>query len=323
MRSTKAEKHNIRDATIIVTGACGFIGSHLIEKLLVIGVKKIIAIDSLEYGKTGNIPTDKRIVFVKHKLGTDPIANLLPHFKKSNYLFHLAAEKHNQSKDSPEKVIMANITGMHQLLEAVQSCGVKKVVFSSSLYAYGRMSKPKFQETDVILPQTVYGMTKTSGEFLLAYFRRQYGLEYVALRYLFVYGPRQYSNLGYKSVIVSNFNKIIKGEEPTIYGDGKQTLDYIYIDDVVEATVKAMTTPLSGEVVNIGSGKEYDINYLTATMLKVSKSNLKPHSMSPDWTAGTYRVGDVSKAKKVLGFSARTTLEKGLATTFHWIKNNS
>lgn len=325
MQSTRSKRRparELRNSVVAVTGACGFIGSHLVERLLAIGAKKVVALDSLEYGTTENLPNDRRVQFVKHKLGTDSSSALNEHLKAVDYLFHLAAEKHNQSKNSPEKVITANVTGMHHLLEAAMKNNVKKVVFSSSLYAYGRMSKPKLKETDVILPQTVYGMTKASGEYLLKYFSVQTGLEYNVLRYFFVYGPRQYSDLGYKSVIVSNFNKILEGRNPTVYGDGRQTLDYIYIDDVIDATLMAMITPVSGEVFNIGSGRETAIEYLTTVMLKVSKSKLEKEYLPPDWTRGTYRVGDVSKARKILGFKAETSLEKGLTRTFEWLQNN-
>jgi UDP-glucose 4-epimerase len=324
MPNTKSKKkpaYELKNSVVAVTGGCGFIGSHLIDELLERGVKKIIAIDSLEYGKTENIPlSDPRIQFIKHKLGADDALLLKKHLEGVDFLFHLAAEKHNQSKDSPEKVIQANITGMHQLLAAAVANNVKKVIFSSSLYAYGRMSKPKYKETDVILPQTVYGMTKASGEYLLKYFNRQFGLEYNVLRYLFAYGPRQYSNLGYKSVIVSNFNKIYNGENPTIYGDGKQALDYIYVSDLVDGTILAMTTPLSGEIFNIGSGIATTIQSLTRVMLKAAKSKLTPVYTAADWTAGTFRVGDVSKAKRMLGFKAKTPLEKGLTETYNSLK---
>lgn len=314
----------INGATIGVTGGCGFIGSHLIERLLELGVKKIISIDSLEYGKETNIPKDPRIECVKFKLGFDDAKILQKKLVGVDFIFHLAAEKHNQSKDSPDKVIQANIIGMQHLLQAATSCGVKKVVFSSSLYAYGRMSGPKFMETDLIAPQTVYGMTKAAGEFLLNYFHRQSGIEFNVLRYMFAYGPRQYANLGYKSVIVSNFQKIILGKNPTIYGDGKQCLDYIYVKDLVEGTILALTSDISGEIFNIGSSKETTVESLTAAMIAVAHSNLKPVYTTPDWTQGSYRVADTSKAQKMLGFSASTPIEMGLSNTFEWlIKNNT
>ncbi|MEK9131666.1 MAG: NAD-dependent epimerase/dehydratase family protein [Patescibacteria group bacterium] len=312
----------LKGKSIAVTGGYGFIGSHLVRKLLELKVKRIIIIDSLEYGTLENLEKDKRIIFIKHRLGTDNPRNLLIHLIDVDYLFHLAAEKHNQSKDSPKKVQQSNILGTFDLLDIAVQAGIKKVVFSSSLYTYGRLNKPKFKESDIPTPHTIYGITKLTGEHLLHFFAKKYNLQYIVLRYLFVYGPNQYSGMGYKSVIVSNFNKILENKRPIINGDGKQTYDYIYVSDVVDATIQSMVCNMSGEIFNIGSSRPITIKQLTTHMLAVAKSHLSPVYNPPDWTAGTYRVGDTNKVKKFLGFQPKVKLTEGLARTYNWLKEN-
>ena len=195
------------------------------------------------------------------------------------------------------------------------------MVFSSSLYAYGRTNKPKYKESEIPKPNTTYGISKLAGENLLFHFNKKFQFDFINLRYLFVYGPKQYSGTGYRSVIVKNFERILKKQSPTIYGDGEQTLDYVYIDDVIKATITSMEKPLSEKTINIGSSKPTSINKLINTMLKVSGKQLKPVYLPPDETHGTYRVGNIQKAKKLLNFTPTTSLQQGLKNTFTWMKS--
>jgi UDP-glucose 4-epimerase len=197
---------------------------------------------------------------------------------------------------------------------------VKKVVFSSSLYAYGRMDGPPFSEDDVPRPNTVYGISKLSGEHLHAHFAKTRNLAYNVLRYFFVYGPRQFAGMGYKSVIVKNVGRLLAGERPIVFGDGKQALDYVFVDDVVDATLRAMESDVNGETLNIGSGRPTTVAELIQTLIDLSGRSVAPMHEPSDWTAGSVRVGDVKRAQKVLGWSASTSLREGLARTFDWMK---
>jgi UDP-glucose 4-epimerase len=193
-------------------------------------------------------------------------------------------------------------------------------VFSSSLYAYGRMQGGPFVESEVPRPRTVYGVTKLAGEHVLAHLAEHARKSHVTLRYLFVYGPRQFAGMGYKSVILKNFERILRGESPTVYGDGLQSLDYVYVDDVVDATIRAMELDLSGETINIGSGAATTVEGLIDRMLAVSRVRLPKLYEAPDWTAGTSRVADPSKAERLLGWRATTTLDAGLERTHAWMQ---
>ncbi|MCA9596606.1 MAG: NAD-dependent epimerase/dehydratase family protein [Myxococcales bacterium] len=317
-------QHPLASANVLVTGGAGFIGSHLVRELVRRGVGRVVVLDSLRYGDPGNLGAlSDNVRLVKHTLGFDDRAELERALDGVSYVFHLAAEKHNQSKDDPARVYRANLEGTHTLYEVAAAAGVKKVVFSSSLYAYGRMKGEPFSETEIPKPQTVYGITKLAGEHVLRFFEVQHGMEWNALRYLFVYGPKQFAGMGYKSVIVKNFERLLAGQPPTVYGDGSQTLDYVYVDDVVDATIAAMEQGVSKEVLNVGSGNATSVAMLIDRMIAVSGKQVEKQFEPPDWTAGTTRVGNVDKIARVLGWKARTSLDEGLARTFAWISEHS
>ncbi|HMR77156.1 MAG TPA: NAD-dependent epimerase/dehydratase family protein, partial [Polyangiaceae bacterium] len=307
---------------VVVTGGAGFIGSHLVRRLLEMGAAQVVVIDSLRYGDQANLAgTSEAVELVQHTLGTDNPKDLDRALDGADLLFHLAAEKHNQSKDSPDRVYRANIAGTHGLYERAVAAGVKKVVFSSSLYAYGRMRGAPFVETELPQPRTVYGITKLAGEHVLAHFAETHGLSTMVLRYLFIYGPKQFAGMGYKSVIMKSFDRLLAGEAPIVFGDGEQTLDYVYVDDAVDATISAMTQDVSGETLNVASGRGVSVNELLDTMIRVSGKQTQKEPGPADWTAGTKRIGDPSHAQKVLGFSAQTSLEDGLRKTYDWIRS--
>jgi UDP-glucose 4-epimerase len=263
------------------------------------------------------------VEIVRFTLGTDPTARLVDALDGIDFVFHLAAEKHQAEADRPQEILRANVEGTHQLLEAAVARKVRKVVFASSLYTYGRMHGPPFREEDLPAPTTVYGLSKLAGEHLHAHFAAMYGLPYNVLRYLFVYGPRQFAGQGYKSVIVQSTERILAGLGPRVFGDGTQELDYVFVDDVVEASIRALEGAASGEIINIGSGTGTAVNRLVDTLISVSGCAMPKLYEPPDWTAGSSRIADVAKARKLLGWTATTPLEVGLARTFRWLARRS
>jgi UDP-glucose 4-epimerase len=309
------------DATFMVTGGAGFIGSHLVLELVRRGARRVVVLDSLRYGDPGNLGNrSDRIEIFKHRLGFDPKETLAAALDGVTHLFHLAAEKHNQSKDDPGRVFQANLNGMHDLVEQACRSGVRKVVFSSSLYAHGRLVGADLSEEDVPAPRTVYGITKLAGEHLLRYFQEHRGIRWNALRYLFVYGPKQFSGMGYRSVIVKNFERLLRGEDVIVCGDGEQQLDYVFVSDAVDATMRAMFSEVDAEVMNVASGKGTSVNSLLDKMIEVSGHAAGKVTEAADWTAGTRRVGATEKAERLLGWRATTSLEAGLSETFRWMK---
>ena len=306
----------------MVTGGAGFIGSHLVSSLAGMRVKRVIALDNLAYSTWTNlqISKDDAVDCVETDLVDLSSSDLAHRLEGCDVLFHLAAEKHNNAADSPQRVIDVNVSATARLFDAAGRAGVRKVVFASSLYVYGRGGHRPMSENDLALPSTIYGVSKLAGEGLLREAASRYGFGHVCLRLFFVYGPRQFAGTGYPSVIVRNFLRILRGEEPVIFGDGEQVLDYLHVDDVVAAVKRAAHSSASDEVINVGAGRPVTINLLTETMLRVARSSLRPKFAPADWTAGTWRVSDPSKAKELLGWEAKIGLEEGLRQVLLWLR---
>jgi UDP-glucose 4-epimerase len=283
----------------------------------------VITIDSLEYGRRENLDlSDPDVRIEEFRLHNGTSGQLQKLLKGVDYIFHLAAEKHNQSINSPEQVLDANVMGTYELLKAAADAGVKKVVFTSSLYAYGRMNGAPMSEDEVPAPQTIYGISKLTGEHLCRHFYVQYGIPIVCLRLFFVYGPRQYAGLGYKSVIVKNFERMLKGEKPVIYGDGKQELDYIYVDDVVSVLLAAMTGDDRFEVFNVGNGSGVSVNDLVTLMVEIASVKTSYEYGPRDFTHGSSRVASTKKFDEWFGPQMRLPLSEGLRRTFEWITSS-
>lgn len=304
----------------VVTGAAGFIGAHLVERLRRDGVV-VVGIDNERSGDWSRLNVDCDRVHVDIvDLSEDDIAGL---FRGADTLFHLAAEKYNSSKSTPQKVIDVNISATNRLFRGAADAGVRKVVFTSSLYAYGSMGPAPMAETDVPRPSTEYGVSKVAGEHLLRTLERALGLRWAVARLFFVYGPRQHAEGGYKSVILSNFERIRSGQQPIIHGDGEQALDYVFVDDVTRALVALSDEKQDGCIYNIGSGEAVTINALTAEMLRVAESRLQPVHGDIDWTAGSRRVAAAAAAALGLGWTPSTSLHDGLAQVWRWMEQNN
>ena len=290
------------------------------ERLLDLNAGKVTVIDSLEYGSTRNIVSDDRVVFLRFKIGSDPIDELKGYLQNSDFLFHLAAEKHNQSAGDPHSVYRTNIIGTSDLFELAGKCNVKKIVFSSSLYVYGRMDLPAMKETDTPKPITIYGISKLCGEHMLSFYARKYGFDFTILRYFFTYGPRQFSGYGYKSVIIKNFLRMLHGDPAIVTGDGQQSMDYLYIDDLIDATVQSMASNSSGEIFNVGSSLGITINELTDQMIQTFGKPVTIRRAPPDWTVHSHRIADIHKIEAMLFWKPRTTIKQGLQKTLDWMK---
>jgi UDP-glucose 4-epimerase len=299
----------------LVTGAAGFIGCHLVEALHAAGCD-VVGIDDERSGDWRRVQAP--CTQVRRDIADLTPAELAELCSDVDVVFHLAAEKHNSAKATPQKIIDVNISATRRLFDAAAQARRPKVVFASSLYAYGSMGPEPMRETDLPTPTTMYGVSKVAGEHLLRIARDDHRLSWSVARLFFVYGPRQYAEGGYKSVIVSNFERLARGEEPTVFGDGEQALDYVYIDDAVAALVVMAGPDHDGKTLNISSGHGTTVNALTAAMLSASGSRLAPRMCPPDWTAGSRRVGDATAAAGELGWKADTPIEAGLQRCWEW-----
>jgi UDP-glucose 4-epimerase len=303
----------------LVTGAAGFIGSHLVEALHAADVR-VVGIDDERSGDWHRVSVP--CTDIRRDLGTLTAAELDDLCCDADVLFHLAAEKHNAGRVDPQRIIDVNIDSTFRLFVAAARNHMEKVVFASSLYAYGSMGPAPMREVDVPHPRTMYGMSKLAGEHMLAALQHEYSLGWTAARIFFVYGPKQFAEGGYKSVIVSNFERIARGEAPTVYGDGEQVLDYVYITDALAALVAMVSHEQDGKTLNLASGRGMSVNELTKEMLAVSRSSLEPRVCPPDWTAGSRRVGDPGLAARELGWLTRTPIADGLRRCWEWTKGS-
>jgi len=311
----------IEKASFSVTGGGGFIGAEVVRQLLAQGAGRVLVLDSLKAGRRERLPSDPRVEFLEVTLGEIPVAELADLLRGSDGVFHLAAEKHRPSLESPRELVLTNVLGTRDLIEAGRAAGIRKLVFSSSLYAYGRMSGPPMVETEPCRPHTLYGTTKLAGENLVDAAYRSGSFAAVSLRYFFVYGARQYVGTGYKSVVVANFERMRRNEPPLIHGDGEQALDYSHVEDIARATLLAMSREVNGKVLNVGSGRALSVNELTRAMMEAAEVRLEPVFDEADDTAGSCRVANVGHAESLLGFRPHVPLDQGLRSTWEWIRS--
>jgi len=301
----------------IVTGGAGFIGSHIVEAIA--GSHEVVVIDNLSSGKLENLSGFS--TNVHHIPGSITDLPLLREaFSGADGIFHLGAiASVAKSVDDPAATHATNLTGTVNVLLAARDCGVKKVVFSSSSAVYGDEPTLPKREDMLPVPLSPYAVSKLAGEYYCKVFFELYGLETVSLRYFNIFGPRQDPRSEYAAVIPKFITRLLNHQAPLIFGDGKQTRDFVYVRDVVQANLLAMQSTRTG-IFNIGSGESLDLNTLARTLSTIMEVNIPPVYEKP--RSGDIRdsVSDVTLAKKILGYRTSYSLDKGLAETVTWFR---
>lgn len=305
-------------ATYLVTGGAGFIGHTLVNRLIT-GGHRVIAVDNERSGSW--LRVDERVERDARGIQDFSLADWRARLQGVDVLFHLAAEKHNSSNATPERVLDVNVVATERLFRAASGI-VDKVVFTSSLYAYGSMGPDTMREGDLPEPVTHYGVSKVAGEHLLRAVSHESGLNWTVARLFFIYGPRQYAGGGYKSVIMSNFERIQREEAPTIRGDGLQSLDYVYIDDCIDALIRMAGHDLDGRVFNVASAQSTNILELTEMMREIASGSQESVFVPPDWTHGSRRAGNPALLNEATGWTASTPIKAGLSRVWNWMENN-
>jgi UDP-glucose 4-epimerase len=296
----------------VVTGGAGFIGSHIVEALA--ESHRVVIIDDFSSGKTVNLKGLPNSVEMFRGSVTDP-ALLQKAFEDADGVFHHGAiASVAQSVYNPRATHEANTTGTLNVLLAARDCGVRKVVFASTSAVYGNDPILPKREDMVPVPLSPYAVSKLTGEYYCKVFTDLYGLKTVSLRYFNVYGPRQDPNSDYAAVIPKFITRLLDAKPPVIYGDGKQTRDFIYVMDIVQANILAMQSPVNG-IFNIGSGEQIDLNELARMLADILNVKLSPIYEKPREGDIHDSVADISCARKLLGFSPRFTLKAGLVDT--------
>lgn len=308
--------------TILVTGCAGFIGSNFSAEFhRQFPASTIVGLDDLSTGKPEAI--DPSVVFYKGSITSAALVEKIFSKHKPEYVFHFAAlPRVSYSIEHPRETSEVNIGGTITLLEASKKFGVKRFVFSSSSAIYGNIAKlPTKEYQEIYDPQSPYAVQKYSGELFCAQFSKLFGLDTVSLRYFNVYGPGQYGDSPYSTVIASWLEgAYFKRSRPYLEGTGKQSRDFCYVADVVAANILAMQCKqkLSGMAVNIGSGKVVTIAEVKTAIERHLGAKL-PLEKRPRRKGDVLATrADIGRAKKILGFTPRTNFEEGLRRTVEW-----
>ena len=311
-----------------MTGGAGFIGSHLVDRLLKEDFE-VKVIDNLDTGQLENIVHHKgreEFHFVK---GDIRDFNLVKEtIKDIDAVFHEAAlASVTLSVENPIVTNDINVTGTLNLLKASSNLNVKRFIYASSAAVYGDTSSPQKREDMTPNPISPYGVSKLAAENYVKIFHKAYGLETVSLRYFNVYGPRQRFDIqsAYGGAITIFLNRLLRNMPPIIYGDGEQTRDFVYVEDVVEANMLALSCSSAvGKVFNIATGTSVSVNEVADALKKaMNKKDLENIHTDPRITDIRHGYADVTKAKEMLGFRPKVYLKEGLTKLVDWYKNSA
>jgi UDP-glucose 4-epimerase len=313
-----------RGRRILITGGAGLIGSHIADELVAKNPAEIIVFDNFVRGRPSNLEHAMRRgrVTVVHGDIRDRRA-LEQAMAGVDYVFHQAAIRITQCAEDPALAVDVLATGTFNVVHAAHKAGVKKIVAASSASVYGLAESFPTDETHhPYNNRTLYGAAKCFNEGLLRSFHDMYGLDYVALRYFNVYGPRMDAHGAYTEVFIRWMDRIAAGEAPVIFGDGKQTMDFVYVGDVARANVLAMEAPVTDRVFNVATGVETSLSDIAEALLRVMHSDLKP-AYGPERKVNPVprRLANTAHAADGIGFASRVKLDDGLRCFVEWWKS--
>ena len=312
---------DIDGASILVTGGCGLIGSATIDLLLRdYSPARIVILDNLSRGTLTNVAAalkDPRVTLIRGDIRN--AAAVHEAARGVDAVIHMAALRITACAAEPRAALEVMCDGSFNVIEAARAAGAK-VVAASSASVYGMADTfPTRENHHPYNNQTWYGANKVMLEGLLRSYHAMYGLPYVALRYFNVYGPRMDTHGKYTEVLIRWMERIAGGEPPLILGDGRQTMDFVFIDDVARANVLALASDCSDDVFNVASGTETSLRDLAVALLRVMDSHLRPE-YGPERAVNPVRrrLADTTKAEEQLDFKARIALEEGLLRLVAW-----
>lgn len=310
----------------VVIGGAGLIGSHTVDQLIKEDVKEVIIYDNFVRGTHENLANALRDPRIKiYDVGGDVTQTdiLQSAMEGADYVFHFAALWLLQCHEYPRTAFDVNVRGTFNVMEACVAKGVKRLVYSSSASVYGDAVEEPMTEDHPFNNKNFYGATKICGEAMLRAFHHRYGLNFVGLRYMNVYGPRQDYKGAYIAVIMKMLDAIDRGEGPTIFGDGSEAFDFVAVEDCAKANICAMKASVVDEFYNVGTGKRTSLREIAEKLLNLTGCN-QPIQFAPrsQATLVRNRIGSPVKAKKDLGFEAGIDLDEGLRRLIEWRRNH-
>lgn len=320
-RSPQFAPATLDGARVLITGGAGMIGSTIADILVREADVDIVVLDNFVRGRRANLAaaeaTGKVEVIEGDIRDREAVAKAT---SGADVVFHEAAIRITQCVDEPRLALEVLVDGTYNVVEAAADAGVGKVVTASSASVYGLAEEfPTTERQHPYGNRTLYGAAKAFNEGLLRSFNDMVGLDYVALRYFNVYGPRMDIFGVYTEVLVRWMERIAAGQPPLILGDGSQTMDFVYVDDVARANIAAATAPVTDRVFNVASGAETSLRGLADALLRVMGSDLEPE-FGPERKVNpvSRRLADTSAARDLLGFTAQVDLDEGLRRLVDW-----
>ncbi|MBG31302.1 MAG: NAD-dependent dehydratase [Opitutae bacterium] len=320
---------NTSQTSVLVIGGAGFIGSHVVKDLLKTDIGKVVVFDNFTRGKIDYLSesfNDSRLELYPKGGDIREIDVLNDAMQGVDGVVHLAAMWLLHCKDFPRTAFQVNVEGTFNVLEACVKNRVKRLVYSSSASVYGDASEVPMTEAHPFNNRNFYGSTKIAGEAMCRAFYDRYGLDYVGLRYMNVYGPHQDQTAAYTGVIPMMLNKIDANEAPVVNGDGSQAYDFVDVRDVARCNVLALNAEATDEFYNVGTGVQTSIRKLCDTILDLKESDLevtyKPYSEDDARRLVQNRIGCPEKAKKELDFEYGIDLGQGLGDLIAWREAN-
>lgn len=307
----------------LVTGGAGFIGSNIVEELLNMG-EDVVVLDNLSTGCENNM---KQFIgdirFVEGDIRDAEAVDTA--MEGVEYVFHQAAlASVPRSIDDPVLVNEVNVGGTVNVLERAKKAGVRSFVYAASSSAYGDVEVSPKDEGIRPEPLSPYAVSKLAGEYYCRVYNEVYGLETISLRYFNVFGPRQDPASQYAAVVPIFINSLLKGERPTIYGDGEQSRDFTFVSNVVKANILASKVRgAGGKVVNIACGEKYTVNELFRTVAKRIGSDIEPKYEEQRPGDVRHSLADISEAEKLMGYKVGVSFEEGIDKTVDWYRQET
>jgi UDP-glucose 4-epimerase len=306
----------------LVTGAAGFIGSHLCEALLEHRCK-VIGIDSftdfysrkIKQANLKNLINNVNFSFIQENLLSVDLFSVLTGV---DYVYHMAAQAGVRTSWGKDFRIYGeyNIMATQKLLEVVKEFNVKKFVFASSSSVYGDTTDLPMREESALRPISPYGVTKLAAENLVSLYEKNFGIPTISLRYFTVYGPRQRPDMAFNKFI----SAILNDEKITVYGDGTQTRDFTYISDIIDAILLSVQTDVSGEIFNLGGGDMISVNDVIKLIEKNTSKKANVKYIDKQAGDAMHTMASITKAKKMLGYSPKVKIKEGIINEINWIK---